>query len=270
MKTIRTVYLRNLRNPEYYQFMLQVMSCFTVELKTKYKFTARYDALDDSMTLFEGIFNASKKAEETPEVQSADKARDAVFIGIKQLIKGFSHAGDPAQKAAAAKIQFMLDPYKNANAKGYEANSGFIHKFIIDVKEAEIYNYITMLNLNHQIDDLIALNNSFDDIYYKRGQAYAAADKAGKLREIRDNMNPSYRNLIEKVSALYLIADDDDDNAVKGEIGALVDKINAIIYQTALTISRHRSGVRIIVEDEENKDNDSDGPIEISGEPPRE
>jgi hypothetical protein len=268
MKKILTVYLRNLRNAEFYQFILSIMHCFTSELRTKYKFNARYNALKDSITLFEAIFNENKKAVETPEVKSADKARDAVFIGIKQIVKGFAHSGTHLQKVAAAKVQFLIDPYKNANAKGYEANSGFLHKFLIDVLKPDMYEHITTLNLNNQIDDLNALNKAFDEIYYKRGQSYNAAAEAGKLRDIRNKMNPAYRNLIDKVSALYLIATDDSDDAVKDEIGALIDGINGVIYQTARTISRHR-GINIIVKDEDDDDGDN-GPIDLSGEEPKE
>ena len=267
MKTVFALYLGRLRSAEYYQFMLTVMHCFTVELKTKYKFIDRYEKLNDSKVLFETIFNKSKKAKETPEVQSADKARDTVFIGLKQIIQGFLRAGDPGQKAAAEKILFLLEPYKNAYKAGQEANSGLLHKFIADIKQADIYNYVTMLNLNHQIDELTALNDAFDEIFYKRGESYLAVKDAENLGKIRRTMNIAYHDLIAKANALYLIADDDSDKSVKEDIGALIDHINAIILQMSRTISRRR-GVNIIVKDEENKDDDSDGPIEISGDPP--
>ena len=264
MKKVLALYLGRLRNAEYYNFAYSVMRCFTADLKTDYKFTKRYDKLNDSMILFEGIFNKNKKAKETPEVQSADKARDAVFIGIKQLIKGFLRSGDPGQKAAAEKIQFLLEPYKGANATGYEANSGSIHKFLSDVKQEDVYHYITMLNLNYQIDELTTLNDAFDEIFHKRAESYLATHDADNLLEIRRKMNVAYRDLIAKVDALYLIADDDDAEPTKVKLGSLIDQINAIILQMSRTISRRR-GVNIIVKDEENKDND--GPIEIVGDP---
>jgi hypothetical protein len=268
MKTVLALYLERLRNAEYYQFMLTVMHCFTNEQKTKYKFINRYDKLNDSKILFEAIFNSNKKAKETPEVQAADKARDTVFIGIKQIIQGFLRAGDPGQKAAAEEIMFLLEPYKNAYKASQEANSGLLHKFIADIKQDDVYNYVTMLNLNHQIDELAALNDAFDEIFYKRGESYLAAKDADNLVKIRKNMNIAYRDLMAKVNALYLIADDDDDNVVKGDIGALIDHINAIILQLSHTISRRR-GINIIIKDDEGNDN-GDGPIEISGEAPKE
>ena len=264
MKTTLSVYLHSLRNPEYYYLFYSIMRCFTSELKTDYKFTKRYDKLNDLMLLFESIFDKNKKAEETPEVQSADKARDSVFIGIKQILKGFSRAGDPGQKAAAEKIQFLLEPYKSANSKGYAANSGSIHKFLADVKQDDIYHYITMLNLNHQIDDLSSLNDAFDDIFHKRAESYLAAKDSDNLVELRRKMNVAYHDLVAKVNALYLIADDEDAEPTKAKVGGLIDQMNAIILEMSRTVSRRR-GVNIIIKDEENKDNDD--PIEIVGAP---
>ena len=274
MKTLLAFELGRLRNAEYYNFAYSVMDCFTNELKTEYKFTKRYNKLSDLMLLFEAIFNKNKKAKETPEVQAADKARDAVFIGIKQLVKGFLRSGDPGQKVAAEKIQFLLEPYKGANAAGYSSNSGSIHKFLADIKQPGIYDFVTMLNINYQVDELTTLNDAFDDIYHKRSESYLATHDADNLLEIRRKMNVAYRELVAKVDALYLIADDEDTELTKDKIGTLIDQINAIILQLSRTISR-RSGINIIIKDEndkneENKDNDSDGPIEISGELPHE
>ena len=70
------------------------------------------------MTLFNGLFAKNKKAEETPEVQAARKARNSMFIGIKELIRGLLRSGSPAQIASAKKIEFLLDPYKGANTDG--------------------------------------------------------------------------------------------------------------------------------------------------------
>gem|GEM_PF-811426 len=264
MKKVLSLYLSKLRNAEYYQAISVLMNCFTTELKTKYKFDGLYNELNDSKVRIDVLFNKNRKAEETPEVKAADKARDAVFVGVKQLIQGFLHAGDPGQKAAAEKIQFVLKPYKSANSTGYEANSGSIHKFLVDVKKNDVYNYVTKLNINHQIDELAALNDAFDEIYYKRADSYLASEKIGKLGEIRKAMDTAYRNLIEKVNALYLIADDDNISQTKDDIGELIDHLNAIILQTSRTISRRR-GVKIIVEDDngDGNGNDGDSPIEI-------
>jgi hypothetical protein len=123
------------------------------------------------------------------------------------------------------------------------------------------------LNLNNQIDELITLSDAFDDILYKRSQKYQAAKEADNLVEVRRKMNVAYRNLIAKVNALYLIADDDNVEPTKADIGKLIDDINGVIFQMSRTISRRR-GVNII---EENKDEEnSTGPIELSGEEPHE
>ena len=269
MKTVLALELGRLRNAEYYQLMSSAMHCFPGELQDKYKFISRYVKLNDCMTLFEGLFNNNNKAEETPEVQAADKARDTVFIGIKQIVQGLLRSGDPAQKSAAEKIWHIIEPYKNAYKSGHGANSGSFHRFLSRVMEEEAYRYITMLNLNNQIDELITLNDAFDEIFYKRSQKYQAAKDADNLAEIRRKMNVAYRDLMAKVDALYLIADDDNVDATKTEIGALIDKVNGVIFDMSSTISRRR-GVKIIIENEENKENDDDSPIEISDNVPKE
>ena len=71
------------------------------------------------------------------------------------------------------------------------------------------------------------------------------------------------------MNALYLIADDDAVEPTKADIGKLIDDINGVIFEMSRTISRRR-GVNIII-NEENKDEDnSTGPIELSGEEPHE
>ena len=269
MKTVLNLALTRLRNAEYYQLMSRTKHYFNGELRTKYNLIDRFQIFDDCMTLFDGLFAKNKKAEETPEVQSAREARNSMFIGIKELIRGLLRSGSPAQIASAKKIAFLLEPYKGANADGHGSNSGYIHKFIADVMEEDTYFYITNLNLNNQIDELITLSDAFDDILYKRSQKYQAAKEADKLVEVRKKMNVAYRNLIAKVNALYLIADDDKVETTKADIGKLIDDINGVIFEMSRTISRRR-GVNIII-NEENKDEDnSTGPIELSGEEPHE
>jgi len=270
MKTVLVLDLAKLRNAEYYQIMLNVMHCFPGELQDKYKFINRYAKLNDCMVLLEGLFNKNKKAKETPEVEAADKARDDMFIGIKQIVQGFLRSGDPAQKAAADKLWHIIEPYKKSHRSNYGANSGSFHKFLVDVKEENVYYCVTALNLNNQIDELTTLNNAFDEIFYKRGEVYQASKESDSLVEIRKNMNVAYRDVIAKVNALYLIADDESVEPAKSEIGALIKQINGILFEMIRTISRRR-GIKIIIEDEENKDDEnSNGPIELSGELPHE
>jgi hypothetical protein len=269
MKVVLTVHLTKLRNAEYYQLMSRTKHYFSGELRTKYNLIDRFQLFDDCMTLFDGLFAKNKKAEETPEVQAARKVRNSMFIGIKEMLRGLLRSGSPAQIASAKKIEFLLDPYKGANADGNASNSGLIHKFIADVMEEDTYFYITNLNLNNQIDELITLSDAFDDILYKRSQKYQAAKEADKLVEVRKKMNVAYRNLIAKVNALYLIADDDAVEPTKADIGKLIDDINGVIFEMSRTISRRR-GVNIIINEENKDDENSTGPIELNGEEPHE
>ena len=250
MKKIQFLQVARLHNAECFQFYNRVLAYLNSFFVDQYKLERLFAPFIDLYHQFEDIYNDNHSSLLTNELKVADKARDNQFIGTKQMISSFERFGTEAEKEAALVLSHVLKPYKEALRKSMMKNSGEIRSFIADMTNSANAGYVTTLNLESRIAELENLNEAFDDIYFARESKKLSAKESAKLIQIRKDIDTAYRNLAEKINALYVIAYDEEDDAVKDDLGMFIENINAIV-QTMQHSINVREGRKHSTEEEQ-------------------
>ena len=241
MKAIIQIYLSRLRNAEYYLLIKAILGLFHQALVEELKFESLIKNLKELADRFEDTYLSNQASILTPEAQQADRSRDDYFIGIGDIVKGFERLGNEEEKRAAAAISHAMRPYRNTPRTSLNENTAQLKAFIFDMSQGENRDYIETLNLSDRILELENLNENFDDLLHARAEKRMTAEEVGKLVDLRKEIDPAYRAVIDRVSALYMIAYQDKDETKEPQLSDLIDSINLNIRLIQDTVNRREA-----------------------------
>ena len=241
MKTIIQIYLSRLRNAEYYLLIQSILGQFHQALTEELKFEALIKDLKDLFDRFEDTYLSNQASILTPEIQQADRDRDDYFIGLGEVVKGFERLGSKDEKQAATVISHAMRPYRNTPRTSMNENTAQLRAFVFDMSQGENRDYIETLNLFDRILELENLNTNFDDLLHARAEKRIGSEEVGRLVELRKEIDPAYRAVIDRVNALYMIAYQDKDEAKEPQLSDLIDNINLNIRLIQDTVNRREA-----------------------------
>ena len=241
MKTVISVQLSRLRNAEYYLLVQSILGRFHQALTEELKFEALIKNLKDLFDRFEDTYLSNQASILTPEIQQANRDCDDYFIGLGEVVKGLERLGNKDEKQAATVISHAMRPYRNTPRESMNENIAQLRAFIFDMSQGENRHYIEVLNLSNRISELENLNENFDDLLHARAEKRVDSEEVGKLVDLRKEMDPAYRAVVDRLNALYMIAYQDKDEAKEPMLSDLIDGINIDIRLIQDTINRRES-----------------------------
>jgi hypothetical protein len=81
------------------------------------------------------------------ELETKDEVRDNTLRNLYMLIKGYTHHPDPAIRAAALKLEKIIDKYgANITNEGYASESSLVNSLLGDFAAAEVQPLIALLS----------------------------------------------------------------------------------------------------------------------------
>jgi len=226
MKTIIQIYLSRLRNAEYYLLIQAILGLFKQDLIEALKFEAPIKNLKEPFDRFDDTYLSNQASILTPEIQQADRGRDDYFIGLGDVVKGIERLGNEEEKQAAKAISHAMRPYRNTPRTALNENTAQLKAFIFDMSQGENRHYIETLNLSNRISELENLNVNFEDLLHARLENRINSEGVGKLVDLRKEIDSSYRAVIDRVNAMYMIAYQDKDEEKEPILSELIDGIN--------------------------------------------
>ena len=262
MKTVIQINLSRLRNAEYYLLIQSILGRFHQALAQELKFEALIENLKEPFDRFETTFLSNQSSVYTPEIQQADRARDDYFIGLGDIIKGFERLGNEEEKQAATAINHVMRPYVNTPRVSLNENTAQLRAFIYDMSLPENLYSINVLKLESRISGLEDLNVNFDDLLHARLEKRVSAEEVGKLVEIRKEIDPAYRAVIDRTNALYMIAYQDKDNVREPQLSELIDTLNIDIRLIQDTVHRREARRKNAKEKKESEVGEDESKIE--------
>lgn len=232
--------LSRLRNEEHLQFHTSFKNLVLLTTAAALKIDLLFSTY---LTLFaneELALDKVGKSSITDELADADTARDDLFRGLADAVKSARNHFRAEVRAAAKRLQVVLDSYGNIAIKAYEAETGAINKLVIDFNETYAADMATV-GLTEWVTELKAKNDAFDSLKNSRYSEEISKTQLLMSQE-RAKLDVTYREIVERINALII---------VEGEANyaPFVDQLNHRIdeYSNMLAI---RQGVN-------NKDNDT-------------
>lgn len=178
------------------------------------------------------LFKLSQSMPETHSMEEYDALRDTNFIDFKTLVDLGTRSTDPAIKAAADKLIFAIDRYKDANRKAYGENTDLIINMLQDLSVEENAAAVETLQATALIASLRENNTAFHALYKERARHRRETVEQGKLEVMRRMVDEALMEFVELINAFYLTT------KITGTDTALIAKLELIIREVMAYIDQ--------------------------------
>ena len=259
MLTINTLELKRLKNAEHVQFHTNVLSVVD-------KVTA--EAIGLSSLIFSGyttaiaaeqdIVNMATGSPFTQQMQENDTKRDTIYKRIhgKLELCKVEDTASIAYKARNIVEKQLLAKYPNSvTSLPYQEETAVITGFVQDCRTFLTSEQLEGIRIDGDLDDLLAINQKFTEMYQSRVDEKAANDTRLSLR-LRAVTDEAYGIL-----SLSLNAQANDPNpantAKTAAATEAVQKINVLIRDAKARLEQRKGG-NTDAEGSENKNEDED------------
>lgn len=243
MKQIVYVSLKRGRNAEQFLFHHNVLAVFTREKAAELKIEelhATYAALFEKEDL---AFKQNTAFEQTPEIVAQDRARDDLFMYVRNLIDANLTCPVADKKEAAEKLAFVMRPYRNAPYKSYLENTTLVINMVADLQQDANKTYLTTLGLTEAVAQLKTANDTFNRTFTLRSDERLNRDTADKMVELRPQVDEAYRAAAKVINALSCVNTlVTHDTAQEALLSQLIDDINAQVVEFQHTLVRRNGG----------------------------
>lgn len=213
-------------------------NCFTPEWTARYNVTHLRDQYIGWIQKEKEVHFRRRYYEETAQIAAAKAQCDASFLYISQLIRTQTRNPNPEMQEAAKRLMFVLGPYKKVRWETLPSAHASYEKFLTVMGEEERQADIARLDLLPVLVQLEAALEDFSESYRARGRAKLERETM-TLREIRPQVDASFRTLATLVNALYYVnyyVDQDGDKET--ELQTLIDEVNSVLVDTTDALVR--------------------------------
>jgi hypothetical protein len=197
---ILSIRLNTLRNEEHYKFQIDFSSLVDKATPATLGIQALYTVYQAAVANENVSLDVLRKSAITEHLYDADNIRDHTFSGIVSVVKAAAHHFKPEIKAAALRVQVLLDSYGNIAIKPYDQETASITKFISELQTKSVAD-VTLLGLTDWLIELKKQNDAFDAL--KKSRYTEEASKPQQNHKIaRSEVDNAYRAIVKRVNAL--------------------------------------------------------------------
>ena len=182
---------------------------------------------------------------QSDEIREKHASRVQQFSYILKRIDNESETGGEETQQAAKALLHPVKPYRAAKRMRYAATTGALTDFINRMRESDGATHIETLQLTEPLSRLETLNQAFNAIYQERsGQRFTKAT-SHNMATIRPLVDKAFKELARAINALYQAnALTEQSETKEQQLVAIIDRMNAILYQLQLTLSRVKAGAK--------------------------
>lgn len=261
---------RGALNAEHFQVHSDLLDAIPVEVASG----LGLDGLRDQYaTLFEeenSCYLLNRSYIQSDEIREKHASRVQQFSYILKHIDNESEAGGEASMQAAKALLYAVKPYRAAKRMRYAATTGALADFISRMRESDCATHIETLQLTEPLSRLEMLNQAFNAIYQERSGQLLTKATSHTMASIRPLVDKTFKELAHTINALYRVnALTEQSETKEQQLAAVIDQMNAILYQLQLTLSRVKAGAKPNPSEESKPTTPSDPepPVEPEPEP---
>jgi hypothetical protein len=202
---IEGIKLSRLHNGEHFQFHTTfrdlVKAAGPAQLRVEplwAQWLAVYARLDEALKKI-------RKSERTARIDELDRARDEVFRGLSDTVRGALHHFKPAAREAAGRLAIVLDTYGNVAKMTLDDETAMIYNLLKDMTDARHAADVEELGLAGWIGELDRLNVALSKLMIERYDEGTERTPL-VLRRVRGEMDDAYRAVARRIDALQEVS----------------------------------------------------------------
>ena len=234
------VHLNQLRNEEHFTLHSEIAALLGgASAQTLHaadlipRHAARLAALDAALQTI-------RKSPRTEEIQKADKERDDAYRAFRGFNKVMLLSDNAQIRAAAVRVQIVIDTYKSVLGMNYEEETGTIHNLVQDLKSEKYAGDVTLVGLTQYVNKLESRNNNFKSLLNLRDEETAAATGSAHIavKDARASIDKIYIRLRGRVNSYV------DDETPNPALDAFTAQFNVIAkrFNTLAAHHHHKKG----------------------------
>lgn len=235
--SLNSIDLAKLRNGEFSQFLVDVLSIVQQNDPTVLKVVSQHQNLTVSSQDIEKLFKVPSGSVLSDELLALDARRDEAITGLNAIITGFTYSTDPGAKQAALLLQNHLSSFgANIARDSYQSETSSIRNILDDWQaKPPLTAALTTLNLGNWRDELASANTSFGEQYVARAVETGTASP-DTIKAKRIEANNAYYKLRDRLNSHFDINDGAEPWATTvASINGLVDYYNSTLSRRGTT-----------------------------------
>jgi len=225
-----TIKISHLRNSEFIQFVKTLVQIVNSNDSEVLKVKAQCDDLAALLTVLAGLYKPDLGSAITKELEEIDARRDNAIVGIEMQLKSFTYHFELAKREAAQLLINSLATYDPGISRlNYQAESTTIDSITSKWEnEPELTAALATLGMHFWLAELKTANTLFNKRYIDRLKENAQAPE-GKSKEVRVQVQDSYRLLITHLQAHATLSTDNTYEDVIKQINLLIEQFNKLV-----------------------------------------
>lgn len=163
-----------------------------------------------------------RKSFYTTDTSAADRQRLSIFRGFRDAARAFLHTPDTTKHAAGVKVNEVVNQYSKSILSGSLGErtptiDNFLQDFTGAAGSINLSQEVQLLGLSTWLADLGTANEAYKQALAERIGETMARPEAGRLRQVRVDMDHFYVSMINIVDARLLVIGDDDSENGNGD-----------------------------------------------------
>lgn len=243
MLKVFKVFLRKLRNGEYFQFMTDVKDLIVgitpavLNVEEEFpEFEAAYNKLDEELRVDQGsVF--------TEKLQTQDGLRDNTWSALNERVKATLICPIAKEVEAAKTLKRVFDLYGNIRYLSYNEETAACSNLTDDLDKEENAAHCATIGVTKWVNALKTQNVDFKDLQNQR-DTEATTKNSGNVKEARLLLDPFYEEIANRVNAMVTL------KMVTPEIETFIKEVNQKIKYYEDTLAA-RAGKKDGADEEE-------------------
>jgi hypothetical protein len=225
---------KNYRFPNalHLQFVLEVLGLMNKFKQILSKVVDLFGIFNGCVEKEDSCFKIVRKSNLSNMKEESDKARDAVIVGIKHLIKAGIRHFDKEIREAAQRLKIVFDSYDkpvSITALSYDAETAVINNLIHELNN-KYASDMQKVGITSWIEELQIKNNDFDYLVKNYHEEMSAKPDL-HLIDLRKNTDKAYQDIITLVNALILVDKETSYDQFVTELNTLIKHYNDLYAQ---------------------------------------
>jgi hypothetical protein len=137
----------------------------------------------------------------TADIRRQDLARESLYRGITETVRGAARHYDPGKRAAARVLLHVITHYGNLPGDNYAAQSAALDDFVREMEEPARVEALENLGLKEWVQRVYEANATFQALVRERYEELGTRP-TGTMLEAREAVDDAYRAIIRRVEAI--------------------------------------------------------------------
>ncbi len=238
-KRIKTRFnFRSARNAEHYGLHHDILDVLDEKIVAAFELFKVHEPYMDYFKYEVKGFLQNRRYKETHLIKEKNASRVGIFAYLAQNVSTARNLPTQEIADAAERLYYLLEPYRNLSRLNYASISARMVDLLTELRKEEYAADLETLGMTDTVETLYQENEEFRTIYKQRSDEKLARHNAEKMKVIRLKVDDAAKACFEMINAQYLLAYMNGDAEKMAALGAIIDKINALLLELQKTLSR--------------------------------